>query len=155
MNSKDFIQEASRSRVPFFKVFSEFPFTNSNFILNISLSLNQIQEGKQNWDLILEIYICECKTLSKEKDKKCSYHVLKYQLHQTCFSKTEKLNDSSEILLIKKHKSSHKGETFSHWKNKCNKVSGNFLQKLQLGESSRPILWRNWFLQIALWKSLK
>ena len=55
------------------------------------------------------------------------------------FSKTEKVNDSSEILLIKKHKSSHKGETFSHWQNKCNKVSGNFLQKLQLGESNRPI----------------
>ena len=71
------------------------------------------------------------------------------------FSKTEKLNDSSEILLIKKHKSSHKGETFSHWQNKCNKVSGNFLQKLQLGESSRLILCRNWFVQIALWKSLK
>ena len=58
------------------------------------------------------------------------------------FSKPEKkLNDSSEILLIKKkHKSSHKGETFSHWQHKCNKVSGNFLQKLQLGESNRPIL---------------
>ena len=32
---------------PLFKVFSEFPFTNSNFILNIPLSLNQIHEGNK------------------------------------------------------------------------------------------------------------
>ena len=30
-----------------FKVFSEFPFTNSSFMLNIPLSLNQIHEGNK------------------------------------------------------------------------------------------------------------
>ena len=39
MKSVGFMQKAP--------VFSGFPFTNSNFILNISLSVNQIHEGNK------------------------------------------------------------------------------------------------------------
>ena len=53
------IEEASRSNVhALFKVYPEFPFTDSNFILNIPLSLNQVHEGNK------KIYIFECKTLT-------------------------------------------------------------------------------------------
>ena len=71
------------------------------------------------------------------------------------FSKSEKLKDSLPILFIRKINSSHKGVSLSHLQNKWNNVSGDFLQKKQFGESALPILWRNLFVQMALWNSLK
>ena len=49
------------------------------------------------------------------------------------FSKFEKVKDSPEILLIRKHNSSQRGETFSHSQNKCKIVSGKFITKITVG----------------------
>ena len=77
MKSKDFIQEASRSRVHFLKCFLSFPLLTAILYSIFLLVLTKFMKATKLRS------VCECKTLSKEKDKKCSYHVLKYPLHQT------------------------------------------------------------------------
>ena len=90
--------QRSRSRVHFLKCFLSFPLLTailySIFLLVLTKFMKATKLRSDSWNLHL------CNTLSKEKDKKCSYHVLKYR-YTKHFFKNWKVNDSSEILLIK------------------------------------------------------
>ena len=83
---------------------------------------------QQNWGWFAGICIYEDK-ISSIKRKLIQLSCSERSVTPNIFSKFEKVKDSPDILLIQKHYSSLRGETFSHSQNKCKIVSGKLVQK--------------------------